>query len=116
MPRGKKIRMVSGLPRNNRFSPMGVNNPNEILMTLDEYETIKLIDYEGLTQEECARLMQVARTTVQQIYSNARKKVATMILEEKSLLIQGGCYKIGQHTNFRSWHHRNGCPKKSLKV
>lgn len=111
MPRGKKIRMVSGLPRNNRFSPMGVNNPNEILMALDEYETIKLIDYEGLTQEECAKLMQVARTTVQQIYSNARKKIATMILEEKSLLIHGGCYKICQNANFRGRRHRNNCPR-----
>jgi hypothetical protein len=63
-------------------------------MTVDEYETIRLIDLEGMTQEECARRMHVARTTVQGIYNEARKKVATSLVDSKILLIKGGEYRL----------------------
>ena len=57
------------------FGPIGnADIDGEITMALEEYETIRLIDYEGLTQEECSERMNVARTTVQRIYSDARKK------------------------------------------
>ena len=63
-------------------------------MALEEYETIRLIDYEGLTQEECSERMNVARTTVQRIYSDARKKMAQLLVEGRSLRIEGGDYKL----------------------
>ena len=70
-------------------------------MTVDEYEAIRLIDLEGLTQEQCAGQMQVARTTVQGIYENARNKLAQSLVEGKMLLIDGGQYRLcdgnGQH-------------------
>ena len=49
------------------------NNDVEITLSLEEYETIRLIDYSGLNQEQCASQMHVARTTVQRIYTEARK-------------------------------------------
>ncbi|MEG1501516.1 MAG: DUF134 domain-containing protein, partial [Clostridiales bacterium] len=61
-----------------------------ILMTLDEYETIRLIDLEGLTQEESAQQMNVARTTVQKIYNDAKKKLAESLVKGKILSIEGG--------------------------
>ena len=63
-------------------------------MTVDEYETIRLIDYLDFTQEECAKQMNVARTTVQGIYSLARKKLSHALVDGRPLVISGGEYKL----------------------
>ncbi len=70
------------------------NEQKEIVMSLDEYETIRLIDHEGKTQEECALSMDVARTTVTAIYDSARRKLSRMIVEGKPLRISGGIYRL----------------------
>ncbi len=71
----------------------------EIIMSLDEYETIRLIDYEGKTQEECASSMDVARTTVTAIYDSARRKLSEMMIEGKTLRISGGIYLLSSQLN-----------------
>lgn len=63
-------------------------------MSVEEYETIRLIDKEGLMQEECADRMDVARTTVQRIYISARKKLADAVVDGKVLKIEGGTFKL----------------------
>ncbi len=65
-----------------------------VIMTLDEYETIRLIDLMGFTQEQCAAKMQVARTTVQAIYNEARRKLAETLVNERELRIEGGEYEL----------------------
>lgn len=96
MPRPMKWRKVCCLPENNRFGPLDLNadENNYITMTVDEYETIRLIDLEGFTQEECANQMKVARTTIQGIYIGARKKLAESLVNGKMLVIEGGEYRL----------------------
>ena len=64
------------------------------MMTVDEYETVRLIDLKGYTQQDCASQMQVARTTVQKIYDSARRKLADSIVNGKRLQICGGDYRV----------------------
>ena len=96
MPRPQKGRRVCCLPNNIQFGPQNSNYQNTeiIIMTVDEYETIRLIDYEGFTQEESAKLMNVARTTVQWIYMSARKKLSEALVNGKTLKIEGGNYEL----------------------
>jgi len=96
MPRPKKGRRVCGMPKVDSFGPVNgmENEAEEILMSVDEYETIRLIDLEGLTQEECAGHMNVARTTIQGIYNGARKKLAEALINGRRLKIEGGNYKL----------------------
>lgn len=96
MPRPRKWRKVCCLPNTNRFGPLnGCVSPDDVIqMTVDEYETIRLIDREGFSQEECSTYMQVGRTTVQLIYNSARKKLATALVDGLPLRIEGGDYQL----------------------
>ena len=108
MPRPCKRRRVCKEPSCSRFGPRNVKGDEEaIRMTVDEFETIRLIDLEGITQEMCAIQMNVARTTAQAIYNTARKKLAQCIVYGKELVIEGGHYVLcdGDFTN-------SGCGKK----
>lgn len=95
MPRPRKSRRVCHFPKILSFLPgesTGENAP--ILLTVDEYETIRLIDREGFSQEDCGERMGIARTTVQLIYTSARKKLAEMLVDGRQLQIAGGDYRL----------------------
>ena len=95
MPRPPKARRVCRLPPVAQFKPVGcVPHDDRVVMTVDEYEAICLIDHEGRTQQECADQMGVARTTVQSIYRSARRKVAECLVEGRRLVIEGGDYEM----------------------
>lgn len=63
-------------------------------MTVDEYEVLRLVDYEKQTHEQCAAQMKISRTTVTEIYENARFKVADCLVNGKALFISGGHYRV----------------------
>ncbi|MEG0979997.1 MAG: DUF134 domain-containing protein [Oscillospiraceae bacterium] len=94
MPRPQKERYVCCMPQNNCFSPSKCVIEDSVFMTIDEYETIRLIDLENYTQQDCADQMHIARTTVQGIYNVARKKIADAIVNAKRLEISGGDYRL----------------------
>ncbi len=96
MARPRKRRRICALPQNNRFGPLGQSAElvDSIVMTVDEFETIRLIDLEGFQQEECAQQMNVARTTVQGIYMDARRKLAEALVHARPLVIEGGEYRL----------------------
>jgi len=107
MPRPRKFRTVCCLPESTTFGPTTINNGNNqdaVTMSVEEYETIRLIDFEGMMQEQCAERMDVARTTVQRIYNDARKKLAACLVCGKTLRIEGGDFKLCDE-NLRECSH-----------
>lgn len=91
MPRPVRCRRIEQLPVYRSFSPDDITAAENVQMTVDEFEALRLLDNEGLTQEACASRMNIARTTVTAIYDSARKKVADALVHGKRLLITGGC-------------------------
>lgn len=110
MPRPRKCRKVCSLPYENEFFPKGEYSGREtVIMTVDEYETIRLVDKQGLSQEECGVYMKIARTTVQQIYTSARKKIAEALVGGLPLRIEGGDYQLCDGTE--EFCNCGGCQK-----
>ena len=90
MPRPCKRRRVCFRPERQCFRPAEARPGQAVEMTVDEFESIRLIDLEGLTQEDCARRMDVSRATVQAIYGAARTKLARFLVQGRELVIGGG--------------------------
>ena len=90
MARPRKQRRVCAAPKFCTFHPDGQAEAEQITMTIDEYEVLRLIDLEHMTQEQCAAQMQVARTTVTGIYDSARYKMAKMLVFGLGLTVSGG--------------------------
>ena len=94
MSRPAKNRIVAALPQYNVFSAVDKKTAGneKVIMSVEEYEAFRLIDCEGLTQDQCAEKMVVSRTTVQRIYKSARAKLAKMLVDGCNLKIEGGSY------------------------
>ena len=105
MPRKKRDRRLLAPPAIKGLSVYGPRNRSEqIMLFFEEYETIKLLDYDNLTQEEAAVCMNVSRPTLTRIYEAARNKVARPMVEGKDLLIKGGNFRFDEN-----WFHCNTC-------
>ena len=76
------------------FKPFGIprRELDSIYLLFEEYEAIRLADYERLTQEEAAVRMGISRPTFTRIYDKARKSVAAAFVESKMIIIEGGSY------------------------
>lgn len=94
MPRPQRSRRICDLPRVNSFCPRGSQDGEPILLTLDEFEVIRLVDLEEKTHEQCAQQMDISRSTVQEIYESARKKIAACLVHGRELRIAGGNYRL----------------------
>ena len=94
MPRPPRCRRICGIPKIDAFYPSGCEDAEPILLTLDEYEVIRLVDLERQTHEQCAAQMDISRSTVQEICESARRKIAACLVHGKPLHITGGNYRI----------------------
>lgn len=98
MARPYKVRRVCARPAVDVFGPLNQECENRVELTLEEYESIRLIDLLECTQEECALQMGVARTTIQAVYNSARRKLADCLVNGKQLVIRGGNYRLCPET------------------
>lgn len=96
MPRRRKRCWVESLPEVNYFKPAGfpLRELEEVVLTVEELEAVRLKDLVGLDQEQCAERMGVARTTFQRILYAARSKVADALVNGKVLKVEGGEYQL----------------------
>lgn len=105
MPRNKCKRQIEYHPKMSGFAPFGIYGAiNSIELFFEEYESIRLMDYIGLSQEEAAQRMAVSRPTVTRIYEQARRKVAEAFIEGKAINISGGNYSFSAN-----WCKCNKC-------
>jgi predicted DNA-binding protein (UPF0251 family) len=96
MSRPSKCRRVAFLPQATYFKPSGVplRILDEVILSVEEAEAIRLKDLEGLEQEEGAELMNVSRPTFQRILASARQKMADALLNGKAIRIEGGNFEM----------------------
>ncbi len=109
MARPSRCRRICTEPAYDSFSPEGISCGERVVLTVDEYEVIRLIDLEKLTHEQCARQMDISRTTVTEVYEAARGKIADSIVHGKLLLIAGGNYRLCDGSAVR--YCRKNCRK-----
>lgn len=98
MPRPPKERRVEYIPENKYFKPAGVPGRvlEEVCLTIEEVEAIRLKDLGGLNQEDCAGRMNVSRPTFQRILTEARRKIADALIQGKAIRFQGGDYRLAE--------------------
>ncbi|MEM0161362.1 MAG: DUF134 domain-containing protein [Thermoplasmata archaeon] len=96
MPRPRRFRQVNRLPDTDYFVPANMRNSsmNEIVISVEEYEAIRLKDLMQMDQTEAAALMGISQATFHRLLSEARKKVAEAIVNGKAIRIYGGTYKM----------------------
>lgn len=105
MPRTKKHRFIQMAPHFNGFKPLGVQckNGREVNINFEEYEALKLCDYELLTQAEAATMMNISRPTFTRIYESVRRKIARAFIEGSCIRFEGG------NVEFARWYKCQRC-------
>ena len=106
MARPVKLRQVAQLPNAGFFRPMGIpaSALQEVCLSLEEVESIRLKDLEGLGQEECAQRMRISRPTFHRVLASARGKFADALVNGKAIQIEGGNFEMAM----RRFHCING--------
>ncbi len=95
------------------FKPFGIpiKDLEPVILLFEEYESIRLTDYDGLTQEEASRQMDVSRPTFTRIYEKARRSIAKAFVEGKAIFIEGGNYHTDDH-----WYRCDSCLKLNIST
>ena len=95
MSRPCRCRRIRCKPDTNYFKPRGIplDSLEEVNLTLDELEAVRLADWQELYQEDAAKKMDISRQTFGNIINSAHKKIADVLLHAKALKIEGGVVK-----------------------
>jgi predicted DNA-binding protein (UPF0251 family) len=96
MPRPPKCRRVAFLPNATYFKPAGIplRALEEVRLSVEEAEAVRLKDMEGLEQEQGAEKMNVSRPTFQRVLASGRQKIADALLNGKAIRIEGGNFEV----------------------
>jgi uncharacterized protein len=105
MARPRNCRRVNSMPESNYFKPRGIplSMLEEVILTVDEFEAIRLADLDSLYQEQAAQKMKVSRPTFGRIIEYAHKKVAEALLKGKALKIEGGEFEMASIRKFKCY-------------
>ncbi|MHA1135428.1 MAG: DUF134 domain-containing protein [Candidatus Thorarchaeota archaeon] len=100
MPRRKRHRLVTKEPPVSVYKPAGIPamELEEILITIDEFEALRLADFEGLSQRDASTAMHISQPTFNRVLSSARHKVASGLVQGFVLRIEGGRYMLSDGT------------------
>ena len=98
MPRPRLFRRVGFQPEVTYFKPAGIRmvDLEESILTVDEFEAVRLKDLEGMEQEEAAKKMGISQPTFHRLILSARKKIADAIVNGKAIKIEGGSYMFAR--------------------
>jgi len=96
MPRPRLCRKVSIEPDVTYFKPTGVRmiELEETILTVDEFEAIRLKDLKEIEQEKAAKKMGISQPTFHRLITSARKKIADAIVNGKAIRIEGGTFRL----------------------
>lgn len=94
MARPQKCRCICSIPKTEGFLPVGRPHSATVQLGYDEYEVVRLLDYENLSQQQCAEKMAISRPTVTRIYNLARRKIADALVNGKRIAIYGGDVQV----------------------
>lgn len=96
MSRPPKCRRIAFLPEVTYFKPAGIplRVLQEVRLSVEEAEAIRLKDLEGLGQEQCAEKMSISRPTFQRVLGSARQKMSDALLNGKAIRIEGGNFEM----------------------
>lgn len=96
MPRPRICRRIMKRPRCNHFKPVGVQlkSLGEVILTVEEYEVIRLIDLNEMEQSDAGRKMKISQPTLSRLLNSARKKIAEALIRSKAIRIKGGNFEM----------------------
>jgi uncharacterized protein len=108
MPRPFRNRMISYEGDFFHFVPRGIRNFKENLLSVDEFEAVRLIDLEEVDQKKAAEKMEISQPTLSRILKSARKKISDAVINGKSIKISGGKYKmvLSEESDFKQGNGR----------
>jgi predicted DNA-binding protein (UPF0251 family) len=108
MARPEKCRKICNPPKMKGFKPYGmpICRIDPVLLKFEEYESIRLVNYENNSQDKAAEQMNVSRPTFTRIYNKALRQIAKSFIEGTAIEIEGGNYELD-----KEWYRCKKCYK-----